>query len=90
MYIGFSLSVIIYTNEHVYHAKSIFVSWNFIYDELYTSYYTFSFLHNSFFIYFVYIITKFSFMNFFKRFIRIILEICSTTFNFYSKLMSQK
>lgn len=57
---------------------------------LYTSYYTFSFLHNSFFMYFMYIITKFSFVNFFKRFVRIILDIFLTTFNFYSKLMSQK
>lgn len=91
MCIGFPLSVMIYTNKHVYHAKSIFVSWNFcIQCTLYTSYYTFSFLHNSFFIYFMYIITKFSFMNFFKRFVPIILEICLTTSNFYSKLMSQK
>lgn len=68
----------------------MFVSWNFMYNALYTSYYTFSFLHNSLFIYFMYIITKLSFMNFFKRFVRIILEIFLTTFNFYLKLMSRK
>lgn len=54
MYIGFPLSVTIYTNKHVYHAKSIFVSWNFIYNALYMSYYTFSFLHNFFHILYVY------------------------------------
>lgn len=90
MYIEFPLSVTKYTNKHVYHAKSMFVSWNFMYNALYTSYYTFSFLHNSLFIYFMYIITKLSFMNFFKRFVRIILEIFLTTFNFYLKLMSRK